>query len=934
MPGTVREVAKELVSAIPGGMETALLLREAFAPLPDSFHPGRAFHSWLDQWKELSPAADASRESPVLLFCYLPHWLNIALAMAVALMARKCRVDFVYLPYARHERSDSSSEVQRARADYWKFMRSNSPHLRFFNLGEVEPSTLSPEKVGIAETQALLDAKYILKREEINIEKNQNHAAVFQFRLKRNLDCMARLGSFLQRNRYDVILVPNGGSMEFGVAFRMAQMTRHKVVSFEFDSDGIVLSANRSCTEMDTSEEWLAQEPHRLTPEAENRVRMRMLLRQSAQGKSIYQSTQKFPRETARDKLLSTLGIVPDGRPVVLMCPNTAWDSALLGYDPVFPSLVEWVRQTVTYFSQRKDCWLIVRAHTLENLFGTGQPILSVIREHQPSLPDHIRLVGPDDPVNTYDLMDLCRLGLVYKSTTGLEIALRGTPVITAGQPHYSGKGFTTDVKTAAEYFGAIDRFLSKPHDHRLTPRQVELAWCCADVYFHLWPKPFPWHLATFWEDMDRWPMSKVLSEEGQALFGASFDLLANRIPSSKTPLIPSETLAIHGGKPVRETLLPYGHHWIDEEDIRSVIEVLRSDFITTGPKAAEFEEAFAAKVGARYAVSFSSGTAALHGAVFAAGLGPADEAVTTPLTFCATANSILYQGAKPIFADVRPDTLNLDPQEAARHIGPHTKALVIVDYAGHPADLDPLRETADRHGLVLIEDACHALGASYRNRRVGGISDMTIFSFHPVKHMTTGEGGMVTTNNPKVVGPLQMFRNHGIDSDARQRQTEGQWAYEMVSLGYNYHLTDISCGLGLAQLRKLDSNLSRRRQIADRYTAVFSSIPEIQPPTVLPEIEPAWHLYVIRLKLDRLRVSRSEILKALRAENIGVNVHYIPVPWHPYYQRLGYPKGQWPVAENASGQILSLPIFPAMSDRDAEDVIAAVRKVICRFRV
>ncbi|MEM4724963.1 MAG: aminotransferase class I/II-fold pyridoxal phosphate-dependent enzyme, partial [Candidatus Hadarchaeum sp.] len=256
--------------------------------------------------------------------------------------------------------------------------------------------------------------------------------------------------------------------------------------------------------------------------------------------------------------------------------------------------------------------------------------------------------------------------------------------------------------------------------------------------------------------------------------------------------------LAIHGGRPVRKTLLPYGRQSIDEDDIQAVIEVLRSDWITTGPKVAEFEEAFAEYVGAKYAVSFSSGTAALHGAAFAAALGPGDEAIVTPMTFCATANCVLYQGAKPVFADVCPDTLNIDPEEVACKITPHTKVLLPVDYAGHPADLDPILELADRHRLAVIEDACHALGAEYKGRRVGGISHMTVFSFHPVKHITTGEGGMVTTNDAELARRLRIFRNHGIDSNARQRQAEGQWYYEMVELGYNYRLTDIGCALGL----------------------------------------------------------------------------------------------------------------------------------------
>src|SRR5882672_714350 len=275
------------------------------------------------------------------------------------------------------------------------------------------------------------------------------------------------------------------------------------------------------------------------------------------------------------------------------------------------------------------------------------------------------------------------------------------------------------------------------------------------------------------------------------------------------------DVLAIEGGAPVRDTLLPYGRQSVDEADIQAVVDTLRSDWLTTGPKVAEFEAAIAARVGAKFGVSFSSGTAALHGATFAAGLKPGDEAITSPMTFAATANCVLYQGAAPVFADVCADTLNLDPELVSARITPKTRALLPVDYAGHPADLAPILELADRHGLVVIEDACHALGAEYRGRPVGGIAHMTVFSFHPVKHLTTGEGGMVTTNDSKLAETLRRFRNHGISSEARQRQTAGQWYYEMVLLGFNYRLTDIGCALGIQQLDRLAANLDRRRAIA-----------------------------------------------------------------------------------------------------------------------
>jgi perosamine synthetase len=396
---------------------------------------------------------------------------------------------------------------------------------------------------------------------------------------------------------------------------------------------------------------------------------------------------------------------------------------------------------------------------------------------------------------------------------------------------------------------------------------------------------------------------------------------------------VSSEVPAILGGSPVRRTLLPYGRQSIDESDIHAVVETLRSDWLTTGPKVGAFEEAMAARVGAKHAVSFSSGTAALHAAAFTAGLQPGDEAITSPLTFAATANCVLYQGAMPVFADVLEDTLNLDPEQVAARITARTKAILPVDYAGHPADLDSILQLAERHGLIVIEDACHALGAEYRGRHVGSVAHMTVFSFHPVKHLTTGEGGMVTTDNPVFAETLRRFRNHGISSDARQRQRAGQWHYEMVLLGFNYRLTDIACALGLQQMKKLEANLERRRQIAARYTSEFHSVTGVVAPVVRPDVNPAWHLYPIRLDLTKLSAGRSELFQGLRAENIGVNVHYIPVHLHPYYRdRFGYTGGEFPVAEAAYDRLISLPMFHGMRDNDVEDVVCAVRKVVMHY--
>ncbi len=392
--------------------------------------------------------------------------------------------------------------------------------------------------------------------------------------------------------------------------------------------------------------------------------------------------------------------------------------------------------------------------------------------------------------------------------------------------------------------------------------------------------------------------------------------------------------LALYGGKPVREKLLPYGRQQVEEQDIAAVVNVLRSDWLTTGPNIEEFENALAERVGAKYAVAFSSGTAALHGAVFAADLGEGDEAIVPPLTFAATANCLLYQGATPVFADILNDTLTIDPAEILKHITPRTKAILPVDYTGHPAELEAIRAIADEHHLLVIEDGAHALGATYHNRPVGTINEMTMFSFHPVKHITTGEGGVITANDAKLAERLKLFRSHGINSDARQRQQEGGWYYEMIALGYNYRLTDIGAVLGLSQLKRLDANLARRRAIAARYTEAFAELPGVIAPRVRANVEPAWHLYPIRIDRQHLTTDRAEIFRALRAENLGVNVHYVPVHLHPYYrERFGYRGGEYPIAEAAYENLISLPMFHAMTDDDVQDVICAVEKVIGVFQ-
>jgi len=393
------------------------------------------------------------------------------------------------------------------------------------------------------------------------------------------------------------------------------------------------------------------------------------------------------------------------------------------------------------------------------------------------------------------------------------------------------------------------------------------------------------------------------------------------------------DKLAIERGKPVRETQLPYGRQWLDEADVAAVAEVLRSDWLTTGPKVAQFERAFADYVGCKEAVAVSNGTAALHTAVDAIGIGPGDEVILPPMTFAATANCIVFQGGVPVFVDVDPDTLLLDPTQVEARITPDTKAIIAVDYAGQPCDYDALRAIVDRHGLMLVADACHALGGSYEGRPVGSLADLSAFSFHPVKPITTGEGGMITTDDPALAQRMRIFRNHGITTDHRQREQQDSWFYEMIDLGYNYRLTDLQCALGLSQLWKLSEWVKRRQQIARRYDEAFAEIPAVGPLGVRDDVSHAYHFYVIRLDLAQLRVTRAEVFSALRAEGVGVNVHYIPVHLHPFYrERFDTGPGLCPVSEAAYERLITLPIFPAMTDEDVSEVILAVSKVISTY--
>lgn len=378
------------------------------------------------------------------------------------------------------------------------------------------------------------------------------------------------------------------------------------------------------------------------------------------------------------------------------------------------------------------------------------------------------------------------------------------------------------------------------------------------------------------------------------------------------------------------EAIIPYGKQYIDQKDIEAVVAVLKSELITTGPMAKRFEEALAERVGVRYSVVFSSGTAALHAAYFAAGLLPGEEVITTPITFAATANAAFYLGGRPVFVDIVYNSFNIDSDQIEAAITPKTKIIAPVDMTGNPVEIDTIMGIAEKHNLIVVEDASHALGATYKKMPVGATAHMTTFSFHPVKHITTGEGGAVATNDPKLYDKLLLFRSHGItrDNALLKKQEPGPWHQEMQLLGYNYRLTDIQCALGLSQLNKLDWFLTGRREIAAAYNEAFLKCPNIALPPAAADTSPAWHIYVIRL-LEGL--DKAAVVKGLQERGIGTQVHYMPVYRHPYYADMqdgSYKPDYYPRAEEYYKQALTIPLYPAMTDEEVKQVINEVLEV------
>lgn len=396
------------------------------------------------------------------------------------------------------------------------------------------------------------------------------------------------------------------------------------------------------------------------------------------------------------------------------------------------------------------------------------------------------------------------------------------------------------------------------------------------------------------------------------------------------------ERLAIEGGMPVREEKLYYGRQWINEEDKNAVLETLSSDFITCGPKVKEAEKAIAEYTGAKYAVAVANGTAALHCACIAAGIGAGDEVITTPLTFAASANCALYCGAKPVFADVDSDTYNIEPATIEKCITEKTRAVVAVDFTGQAVKINEIRKICDKYGLVFIEDAAHAIGTSYNGKQIGSLADMTCFSFHPVKTVTSGEGGAVTTNSEELYKKLILAHTHGITHDEELMEEavhEGPWYYEQTSLGYNYRMTDFQAALLLSQLKRLEFFKERRKEIVKQYDEALKNIPGIILQKEIPESDTCRHLYIIRLDLDRLACTRRQFFDAMSSENVQCQIHYIPVYWFPYYQKLGYQNGICPAAEKIYKGIMSIPLYPKMTDQDVDDVIHAVKKVAENYR-
>ncbi len=504
-----------------------------FLDLREKVRPYRwrrtSLRQWLSELDQVSGQTVLKNPRRVLFFCVLPWWVNISLATAVALAGCGCVVDLVWLPYSNFGPRGASFWEKYSLWVGRSFHGVVHRRLCLRNLSNMKPSELTEAQEEEVKKQARVDTQYVGRKEEINIESNPSDREIYRFRLARDRNCMAALVSLLGEQRYDAMIVANGAILEMGIAYRLAKLEHLPCITFEyFDKRGFAgVSDEGPCTELNTDDAWQADEPHVLT---EGRIRRVMQLIAAKEGGNWEEFTLRLhhmPRSTAAD-LIDGLNLKPD-RPIALMCPNVAWDSSTMGRNKAFASMAEWVRITVDYFARHPSGQLVVRAHPAERALGTSQPVDEIIREHCKELPDNIRLILPEDVVNTYSLMDIADLGLVYTSTAGMEMAARGLPVIVSADTHYCNRGFTVDPTTVESYYVALNEAIMNPSKQKLTDRQIELAYCYIDVFYDQWPKPFPWNLETLKQDIVEWPISRILSKEGLEKFGATFDSLAGR---------------------------------------------------------------------------------------------------------------------------------------------------------------------------------------------------------------------------------------------------------------------------------------------------------------------------------------------------------------------------------------------------------------------
>lgn len=514
---------------IPGGYEVYWSLKY----LRGNERPWNGRWNRLQTWLDgLGHATHSTLKSSqrVLCFSFHSHWVNQMLPLAVTLVGYDCNVDLAFLPYENFEPNEPKL-VKRYINWSNRFIPSiDHPRMRVLNLANINPGESTEEIELGAKRQSILDVKHIMKREEIDLDGNSNDKKLYEFRLSRNLDCMMRLASLMDQQKYDVMILQWGEIAEFGSAKRVAQMKSLPCTTFEnFERKGtIALSHGTPCFPIDLSVLWKLDAPHTLSNERKLRVQKYIGDRESGNYEDYFLPLQ-ISNRSSTNELLKRLNLKTNS-PVVLMCTNLAWDGALLECNSAFPSMLEWVRSTVRYFALNPAHQLIVRTHPAEILLESNQPVARVIEEELGKIPDNIHVIYPEEKTNTYDLMPLCDLALVYVSTTGLEISARGIPVIVAGKPHYSRKGFTIDPDNVVAYYDSIEGTLSDLSQAKLTERQVELAWCYMDLYFNFWPKPYPWGNYTYEEDVKAWPISRVLSDEGKAKFGDTFAYMLGRI--------------------------------------------------------------------------------------------------------------------------------------------------------------------------------------------------------------------------------------------------------------------------------------------------------------------------------------------------------------------------------------------------------------------